>query len=100
MILTSRLADSTVLGFRADPGTLIGLAAIAGNQPYTMTAIAARQASLHAISLTAFRQIIGNNPRLSFRVLQILAAEVRSARVLVSTALSSVVQPNQKTARA
>jgi CRP/FNR family cyclic AMP-dependent transcriptional regulator len=89
VVLTSRLANSSVLGFRAAPGSLIGLPAIAGNQPYTMTAIATRQSELHAITVGIFRDIVGSNPRLSFRVLGILASEVRSARLLVSNALSS-----------
>lgn len=90
VVLTSRLPDRSVLGFRAIPGSLIGLPAIAGNQPYTMTATVTKQAQLHAISMAVFRELVGRNPRLSFRVLEILAAEVRSTRVLLSSALSSV----------
>ena len=93
VILTSKLPDKTVLGFRAVPGSLIGLPAVAGNHPYSMTATVARQSTLHSIPLAIFREIVGRNPRLSFRVLEILAAEVRSARLLISTALSSVAHP-------
>ena len=57
-----------------------------------MTATAAKNSLLHAISISAFREIVGSNPRLSLRVLEILAADVRSARLLVSTALSSVTE--------
>jgi len=92
VVLTSRLADKSVVGFRAVPGSLIGLPAIAGNRPYSMTATVTKNSELHAISVVTFRQIVGGNPRLSFRVLEILASEVRSARLLLSTALSSVTQ--------
>lgn len=92
VVLTSKLPDSSVLGFRAVPGSLIGLPAVAGNQPYSMTATATRDSGLHAISIPIFREIVGRNPRLSFRVLEVLAAEVRSARLLASAALSSVVR--------
>ena len=90
VVLTSKLADKSVLGFRAVSGSLIGLPAIAGSRPYSMTAMVVKNSDLHAISISTFREIVGNNPRLSFRVLEMLAAEVRSARLLVSTALSSV----------
>ena len=95
VVLTSRHDDGSVLGFRAIPGSLIGLPAVAGNQPYTMTATVTRYSELHAISIWTFREIVGTNPRLSLRVLEILAAEVRSARLLVTTALSSIASPKQ-----
>jgi len=90
IVLTSRLADGSVIGFRAVPGSLIGLPAIAGSQPYSMTASVRKYSELYSISIGIFREIVGNNPRLSFRVLEILAAEVKSARVQVSNALSTV----------
>jgi CRP-like cAMP-binding protein len=90
VVLTSRLPDKATVGFRAVPGSLIGLPAVAGNQPYCMSATVTKDADLHAISNMVFREIVGQNPRLSFKVLQILAAEVRSARLLISAALSSV----------
>jgi hypothetical protein len=49
-----------------------------------------KNSDLHAISVSTFREIVGSNPRLSFRVLEILAGEVRSARHLASTALSTI----------
>ncbi|MBS1803270.1 MAG: cyclic nucleotide-binding domain-containing protein [Acidobacteria bacterium] len=90
VVLTSRLSSSSVIGFRATPGSLIGLPAIAGNQPYSMTATVRRNAELYSISLWTFREIVGTNPRLSFRVLEILAAEVRSTRLQISNALSMI----------
>lgn len=90
VVLTSRLPDRSVLGFRATPGSLIGLQAIAGNQSYSMTATVRKYSELYSISLWTFREIVGKNPRLSFRVLEILAAEVKSARVQVANALTIV----------
>jgi CRP-like cAMP-binding protein len=99
IVLTTKQSNGTTLGFRAVPGSLIGLPAVAGNQPYTMTATVTRHSELYAISVGTFRELVGRNPRLSFRVLEILAAEVRSARLLMSTALSSVALPQvEKTA--
>src|SRR3569833_616700 len=69
VVVTSRRPDGSVLGFRALPGSLIGLPAIAGNQPYAMSATVRRYSGLYSISLWTFREIVGKNPRLSFRVL-------------------------------
>jgi CRP-like cAMP-binding protein len=90
VVLTTRRTDGAVLGFRAVAGSLIGLPAIAGNQPYSMTATVTRYSQLHAISMQTFRELVGMNPRLSMRVSEILAAEVRSARLQLAAALSSV----------
>ena len=90
VVLTSRLPDHSVLGFRALPGSLIGLPAIAGNQFYSMIASVRKYSEVYSISMGTFREIVGNNPRLSFRVLEILAAEVRSARLQVTNALYTV----------
>jgi len=83
VVLTSKLADKSVLGFRAVPGSLIGLPAIAGSRPYSMTATVTKNSDLHAISISTFREIVGSNPSLSFRVLEVLAADVSSARLLL-----------------
>ena len=83
MVLTSKLADKSVLGFRAVPGSLIGLPAIAGSRPYSMTATVTKNSDLHAISISTFREIVGSNPSLPFRVLEVLAADVSSARLLL-----------------
>ena len=96
-VLTSRLPDGAILGFRAVPGSLIGLPAIAGNQPYSMTATVMKHSEIYSISLSTFREIVGKNPRLSFRVLEILAAEVKSARLQVSRSLS-MMRPGAATA--
>ena len=56
-----------------------------------MTATVTKNSDLHAVSSGIFREIIGSNPHLSLKVLQILAAEVRSARLLISTAGPSTV---------
>ena len=90
VVLTLRMPDGSVLGFRTAPGSLIGLPAVAGSQPYSMTATASGGAKIHAVSIATFREIIGSNPRLSFRTLEILAREVRSARSLIATALVGV----------
>jgi hypothetical protein len=96
VILTSRLANASVLGFRGAPGFVVGLPAVAGNQPYSITRTATKRSELHAISVGVFRDIVRSNPRLSFRVLGILAGEVRSARLLSARASKSFGKPENK----
>ena len=60
-----------IVSVRAVPGSLLGLPALVGNQPYTLTATAQPGARL------SFMQ---NDPLMALKVLQVLAAEVRSAR--------------------
>jgi len=80
VVLTLKLSDGSVLGFKVLPGTFVGLVAVAGNQPYSMTATVAAESELHAISKTAFQDVVGQNARLSSRVQQLLD-EAKSVRL-------------------
>ena len=82
------------LALKAEPHHLIGLPAVSGGHPYSMTATACKGAELCEITLEYFRTVIGRDPALSFRVLQILATEVHSARRLLGTMLSSAANSN------
>ena len=62
------------------PGSVLGLPGLIGNEPYTLTAIAHPGAVLGYISRDEFLALMSSDQRLSFKVLQVLAAEVRSAR--------------------
>jgi len=64
----------------AAPGSLLGLPGLVGDQPYTLTAKADAGAQLAFIPRDAFSNLMRTEPSLAFKVLQILAAEVRSAR--------------------
>lgn len=73
-------AGEEVMAIQAGPGSLLGLPGLIGNQPYTLTAIANCGAELCFISRDEFTTIMRSDPQLSLKVLQVLAAEVRSAR--------------------
>lgn len=90
VIMTRRLDDNSVIGFRAVPGSLIGLSAIAGSLPYSMTATVTKRSLLHTISLPTFREIVGSNPSVSFRVRKSLASSVCLVPILAFKAGSSV----------
>lgn len=70
----------TVLSVQAGSGSLLGLPGLVSNQPYSLTAVARAGARVSFLGRTEFTTLMESNPPLAFKILQILAAEVRSAR--------------------
>ena len=66
------------------PGSLLGLPALIGNEPYTMTANAEKDAELGFVTREDFNSLMLTDPSLAVRVLRVLAAEVRTARHAIS----------------
>jgi CRP-like cAMP-binding protein len=58
----------------------LGLPGLIGNQPYTLAAIARKDAELRFVPREEFTNLMQTSPRLSLKVLEVLASEVRSAR--------------------
>ena len=77
--MTSLSGDS-VVSIQAAAGSLLGLPSLIGNQPYTLTAIAHNGARLSYVTRDDFTMLMQAEPFLSLKILQVLAAEVRSAR--------------------
>jgi CRP-like cAMP-binding protein len=69
-----------VMSIEASPGSLLGLPGLLGDEPYTLTAVAHPGSRLCFISREDFIALMHSDMRLALRVLQVLAAEVRSAR--------------------
>jgi CRP-like cAMP-binding protein len=69
-----------ILSLLVHAGSLLGLPAILGGQPYSLTAVARPGAQVGFVSRDDFNQLIQDHPQLSFKMLQVLAAEVRTAR--------------------
>jgi CRP/FNR family cyclic AMP-dependent transcriptional regulator len=65
-------------------GSLLGLPGLIGNQPYSLTAVASKGAELGFIAREDFAEVMLNNPALSLKLLRVLAAEVRSARLAMA----------------
>jgi CRP/FNR family transcriptional regulator, cyclic AMP receptor protein len=84
LILQSESGE-VAMCLRAPAGSLLGLPAIIGNEPYSMTAKAREGSEVRFVTRSDFEELIQRDPKLSFRVLQVLAAEVRSARQALST---------------
>ena len=69
-----------ILSTRATAGSLLGLPGLIGNEPYTLTATALAGAQLSFLARDRFTSLMRSDPTLALNVLQVLAAEVRSAR--------------------
>lgn len=73
-------AGKPIISTQAAPGSVLGLPGLVGNEPYTLTAVARGGAQLRFVSRDDFAALMQSDPFLSLKVLQVLAAEVRSAR--------------------
>ena len=76
-----------VLAARVGPGSLLGVPAVIGAKPYSLTAEATKSAELSLLTADYFVHLMHTEPALSFRLLQVLAAEVRFAREACSPSL-------------
>jgi len=79
-VTMNAVSDEQVLTLEAAPGSLLGLPGLIANQPYSLTACAHRGSEVLFISREDFTGLMHSNPQLSLKVLQVLAAEVRTAR--------------------
>jgi CRP-like cAMP-binding protein len=65
---------------QAPAGSLLGLPGLLGNQPYTLSATAHAGARLGFVPRDELTKLMQADPQLSLKMLQVLAAEVSSAR--------------------
>ena len=82
--LTTRSDGDAVLSVLAATGSLLGVPAVVGAKPYSLTAEALVGAEISMLSCGDFVHLMHTDPTLSFRVLQVLAEEVRFARESLS----------------
>ena len=73
-------SGETILSTQAVANSLLGLPGLIGNQPYTLTAVAHIGAQLNFVSRDEFTALMQSRPQLSLKILQVIAAELRSAR--------------------
>jgi CRP-like cAMP-binding protein len=88
--LTMQAGDKEVR-IRAGRGSLLGIPAIVGNQPYSMTAKVSWDAEIYRLSSVALNDLIKADPEMQQAVLRILAGEVRVARQALSDMASEAV---------
>ena len=78
--LTRQSGNEFLLVVEAGPGSLLGVPAVIGSKPYSLTAEAMEGAELSLLPAEYFVYLMHTEPMLSFRVLKVLAEEVRFAR--------------------
>lgn len=81
--MTSPKGD-VLMSMPVGAGSVLGLPALVGNQPYSLTASAFKGAEIAFVAAEEFSALMLSNPSLSMSVLRILAAEVRNARSAIS----------------
>jgi len=72
-----------IMSMQATAGSLLGLPGLIGNQPYSLTALARRGARVGFIARNDFNALMKSELPLLLLVLQVLASEVRSARIAI-----------------
>jgi CRP-like cAMP-binding protein len=70
----------SLLAAQARPGSILGLPGAISNEPYSLSATAAAGAEVCFVSREDLTALMHANPAMSIKMLQVLAAEVRSAR--------------------
>ena len=70
----------SLLAAQAKPGSILGLPGTISNEPYSMSATAAAGAEVCFVSRDDLTALMQADPVMSIKTLQVLAAEVRSAR--------------------
>jgi CRP-like cAMP-binding protein len=87
VVLTMPVSGGGEWTARAGEGSILGLPAIMGNEPYSLTATVSRDSLICRISRENFHQLMQENPGVCCNVLQILASEVLAARSALSRLL-------------
>lgn len=83
--MTLSAEDGTeILCTRIDPGSLLGLPGLIGNEAYSLGATAEAQARVCFLAREDFEALMRTDPKIAMKILQILAAEVRTARQAIS----------------
>lgn len=94
-ILTMRSdAGGVVMSLRVVSGSLLGLPAVTGNQPYSLTAMARKRSEVRFVAQSDFEYTLRIEPSLYPKVLQVLAEEVRAARKAFCEALGFLSDVN------
>lgn len=69
-----------IVSVKAEEGAILGLPGLLGNMPYTLSAKAEAGAVIGFIPRDEFIALMQTEPMIALKIVQVLAAEVRSAR--------------------
>jgi CRP-like cAMP-binding protein len=84
MVTMDSNSGQTIVAVQTSAGSLLGLPALVGSQPYSLTAIARAGSDVGFIAREEFDSFMQTSPPLAFKILQVLAAEVSAARRAIS----------------
>jgi CRP-like cAMP-binding protein len=76
-------AGEEILSTQAVSGSLLGLPGLVSDAPYSLTAVARSGTKLGFVARDDFIALMKSDPLVALKVLQVLAAEVRSARQVI-----------------
>jgi CRP-like cAMP-binding protein len=82
--LKTRSDGDAVLNVRAGAGSLLGVPAVVGGKPYSLTAEVEAGAEVSMLSSEDFIHLMRTEPLLSFHVLRMLAEQVRFGREVLA----------------
>ena len=83
-LLMASTFDEATTCFYTGAGSVLGLPAVVADQPYSLTAMADKDSEIRFVARSDFEQLMQAEPNLNLLVLQVLAAELRSARQAVA----------------
>ena len=79
-----------IFSLPAPAGSLLGLPAVIGNEPYSLSAMVRKDSDVRFVSRNDYLELIKTEPSLYPSVLKVLAAELRAARLAFSEIQSQV----------
>jgi CRP-like cAMP-binding protein len=77
-------SGQSLMSIHATAGSLLGLPGLIGDQPYSLTAVSDTGAQVSFIARSEFNALMQSDPQLALKILRVLAAEVRSARLALT----------------
>lgn len=80
VLLLSDEKGRDVAQFNVGAGSILGLPAIVAREPYSLSAMACEGSEVTFVELAVFEELMREQPSLFPKILEVLAAEVRSAR--------------------
>ncbi len=83
MITMENASGEPLMRMSAQPGSLLGLPAVVGNVGYALSADASKGAKVSFVSREDFSSMMLTEPCLALKVVEVLAAEVRSGRSVI-----------------
>jgi CRP-like cAMP-binding protein len=87
MLLLTDENGNEVADFKVGAGSILGLPAVVSKEPYSLSAMAREHSEVSFVELAVFEELMREQPTLFPKVLEVLAAEVRSARSALTNVL-------------